>query len=68
MYRPDHPDAHRCLTSFVGGGFFERNNTTPTRYWSEAIALWGAADLLLTAFLVGAFCVTRWVVRGFAGA
>lgn len=67
MDRPEHPDAIECgRKAGQFNTFFERNNTTPARFWTEGLAVYGAADLLLTAFIVGAFFVARWVVRGFA--
>ena len=44
---------------------FQHEHTTPGRYWGEALAFSFIADLVLTAFVVGAFFVGRWVVRGF---
>lgn len=44
---------------------FQHEHTTPGRYWGEALGFALVADLMLTALVVGAFFVGRWVVRGF---
>lgn len=64
--QPSHPDALECGRK--EGTFetvFERQHTTPARYWS--LALFGAfvMDCILAALIFGAFLVVRWVARGF---
>ena len=44
---------------------FQHENISPGRYWAEALGIAFLVDLLLTGFLLGAFLVIRWVVRGF---
>jgi hypothetical protein len=46
---------------------FQHEHTTSGRYWGEALGFAFIADLMLTALVVGAFFVGRWVVRGFKG-
>jgi hypothetical protein len=43
---------------------FQHEQTTPGRYWLEALLFALVLDLVITVFLVGAFLVGRWVVRG----
>jgi len=44
---------------------FQHEQTTPGRYWAEALTFSFIIDVVLTALLVGAFLIGRWVVRGF---
>ena len=44
---------------------FQHEHTTPGRYWAGALGISFVTDLIITALLVGAFFVGRWVVRGF---
>jgi hypothetical protein len=44
---------------------FRHEHTTPARYWSEALGLSFAIGLVLTALVVSAFFVARWVIREF---
>jgi hypothetical protein len=63
---PSHPDALECGKK--QGTFetvFERQHTTPARYWSLQLAGYFVIDCILTALLFGGFLVTRWVARGF---
>lgn len=62
----NHPDALECARK--AGTFqtvFQREHTTPAAYWSGV--LFGAflADLAVTAVIIGAAFVVRWVWRGF---
>lgn len=63
---PTHPDALECgRKQGTSKTFFEREETTPLKYWSESLGLSFALDCILTALLVAAFLAARWVVRGF---
>jgi hypothetical protein len=44
---------------------FQHEHTTPGRYWAEALGFAFLFDLIVTALLVGALLVGRWVVQGF---
>jgi hypothetical protein len=44
---------------------FMHEHTTPAVYWSQSLGFFFVLDLILTALLVGAFLVVRWVYRGF---
>ncbi|HEX3430030.1 MAG TPA: hypothetical protein VHT03_04010 [Rhizomicrobium sp.] len=63
---PKHPDALECgRQQGTYKTFFERENTTPLRYWSVSLAFSFAADCILTGLLLAAFFAARWVFRGF---
>jgi hypothetical protein len=44
---------------------FQHEHTTAGAYWAEALGIAFLFDLMITALLVGAFFVGRWVIRGF---
>ena len=63
---PSHPDALECgHKSGADKTVFEHEGMTPARFWSQTLGIFFALDLVLTALLVGAFYVIRWIVRGF---
>lgn len=56
----------KCVHDFgADQTMFQHEHTTPSRYWGMAMGFAFLADLIITALLVGAFLVGRWVVRGF---
>ena len=64
--RPNHPDALECTRQ--AGAYktvFEREHTTPFRYWSTGLGVTFLADLVITGLIVFLAAVVRWVVRGF---
>lgn len=63
---PKHSDALECgRQSGVLKSFYERENITPGLYWSESLGLFFILDCIITAFLIGAFFVVRWIIVGF---
>ena len=61
-----HPDALECGRK--QGSFktvFEREGTTPGKYWPEVLFWSFVADVICTMILVGTVLVVRWVWRGF---
>ncbi len=61
-----HPDALKCAHT-VGADqtYFQHEHVAPLTYWSERLVLYFILDCILTALLVGAYFVVRWVVNGF---
>jgi hypothetical protein len=59
-------DATKCVhREGADQDIYAHEYTSPGRYWSEALGFSFLFDLIITALLVGAFLVGRWVVRGF---
>lgn len=63
---PDHPDALKCGHSFgTDKTIFEREGTTPGRYWPMAFGAAFLLDLITTALVALAILAVLWVWRGF---
>ena len=63
---PTHPDALECgRKAGMFKTLFQREGTTPARYWSLSLGFFFLVDLVLTGLVIGAFCAVRWIARGF---
>ena len=63
---PPKEDATHCVHRMgADQTAFQHEHTTAGAYWGEALGIAFLFDLVITALLVGAFFVGRWVVRGF---
>lgn len=64
--RANHPDALKCGHSAgADKTVFQRENTTPLVWWSQALFFALLFDLITTATLVLIYVAIRWVWRGF---
>jgi hypothetical protein len=65
---PSHPDAIECAKK--QGAYrplYERDRMSIGAYWGEYLGVTFFLDCLLTALLIGAFHVVRWIGRGSTG-
>jgi hypothetical protein len=63
---PAHPDALECgRQQGTMKTVFQREGTTPLKYWSSTMGVFFIADLVLAAILAALLAAALWVVRGF---